>query len=184
MPSLNLWLVLAQIEIHKELESNFHLPYKGGRENIPSLDSLVYVSSTHCSNQKCNKILFTVQPHIHPHSEGQVTQVTDESFTLQQHTASSFLRDGPDKLNIISIEKVPEGLQQGAAKEGTADMRQSCSLSSTYICLLLCFEPFQNMGANSCHCISHSSLTSGLLLVTCFQIMRAFQIYVMPAHKL
>lgn len=62
-------------------------------------------------------------------------------------------------------------------------MRQSCSLSSCYICFLLCFEHFQNMGANSCNCISCSTLTSGLLLVTCFRIMRAFQVNIIPAHK-
>lgn len=55
---LNLWLVLAQTDIHKELESNFHVPYKGGRENIPSLDSLIYVTIIHNLNQKCIKRLF------------------------------------------------------------------------------------------------------------------------------
>lgn len=39
------------------------------------------------------------------------------------------------------------------------------------------------MRVNSCNCISCSTLTSGLLLVTCFQIMRAFQVNIIPAHK-
>lgn len=39
------------------------------------------------------------------------------------------------------------------------------------------------MGVNSCHCISCSTLTYDLLLVTCFQIMTALQIYITPVHK-